>query len=146
MNATSNMPGRILGIDYGSRRVGLAVSDPLRIIAQGLGTVDNDTMLLDRIATVIREQEVTLILVGMPYAPDGGEGGKGAEVRGFIENLRRTTVVPLETWDESFTSVNAKSAMIESGMKRKKRRLKGRVDEMAARLLIEEYLESHHHF
>jgi putative Holliday junction resolvase len=144
MTAAGQMPGRILGIDYGSRRVGLAVSDPLRIIAQGVGTVDNDPKLYERIAAVIREQEVALILVGMPYAPDGGEGGKGGEVRAFIENLRRSTVVPIETWDESFSSVNARGAMIASGMKRKKRRIKGRVDEMAARLLIEEYLENHH--
>ncbi len=145
MNPGGHLPGRILGIDYGSRRVGLAVSDPLRIIAQGVGTIDNDQELYNRIAAVIRGQDVVLILVGMPYAPDGGEGGKGLEVRAFIENLRRTTLVPIEAWDESFTSVNAQSAMIASGMKRKKRRLKGRVDEMAARLLIEEYLESHHH-
>jgi len=145
MTAAAQMPGRILGIDYGSTRVGLAVSDPLRIIAQGVGTIDNDDRLYDRIAVIIREQEVALILVGMPYAPDGGEGGKGREVRGFIENLRRTTAVPIETWDESFSSVNAQSAMIHAGMRRKKRRVKGRVDEMAARLLIQEYLDSHHH-
>ncbi len=72
MNPGGHLPGRILGIDYGSRRVGLAVSDPLRIIAQGVGTIDNDQELYNRIAAVIRGQDVVLILVGDAVCPRRG--------------------------------------------------------------------------
>ena len=138
-------PGRVLGIDYGSRRVGIAVSDPLRIVARGLGTLDNAPGLPDLIAGKARLEQAVLIVVGMPFAPDGGAGAKGQEVARFIELLRARTPVPVEVWDESFTSVDARRAFIDGGMKKRKRQQKGRVDEMAARLLLQEYLESTHH-
>jgi putative holliday junction resolvase len=135
--------GRILGIDYGTRRVGIALSDPLRIIAGGVGTLANDAFLMDRLVDVVRSQEVVRVVVGMPYAPDGGKGAKASEVEAFIEDLRRHLRVAIDTWDESYTSVNAHRAFIETGMKRKKRRQKSRVDEMAARLMLQEYLNYH---
>ncbi len=136
-------PGRILGIDYGSRRVGLAVSDPLRVISQGAGTLDTGPLLLARLAGIVQERDVTLIVVGMPYAPDGGISAKGKEIEAFCAQLRAVVPVPVETWDESFTSVDAQRAFLAGGMKRKKRREKGRVDEMAARILLQGFLESH---
>jgi putative Holliday junction resolvase len=138
-------PGRVMGIDYGSRRVGIAVSDPLRIVTRGLGTFDNAPGLPDLIVAQILEEQVVLIVVGMPFAPDGGAGAKGEEVGRFIDVLRSHVPVPVEVWDESFTSVDARRAFIDGGMKKKKRQEKGRVDEMAARLLLQEYLESTHH-
>jgi putative holliday junction resolvase len=138
-------PGRVMGIDYGSRRVGIAVSDPLRILTRGLGALDNRPGLLEEIATKVREEQVVLIVVGMPFAPDGGPGAKGEEIGRFIELLRTHVTLPVEVWDESFTSVDARQAFIDGGMKKRKRREKGRVDEMAARLLLQEYLESTHH-
>jgi hypothetical protein len=81
-------PGRVMGIDYGSRRVGIAVSDPLRIITRGLGALDNVPGLIESIAAKVREEQVVLIVVGMPFAPDGGPGAKGEEVGRFIEALR----------------------------------------------------------
>ena len=138
-------PGRVMGIDYGSRRVGVAVSDPLRIITRGLGTLDNAPGLPDMIAARVRDEQVVLIVVGMPFAPDGGLGAKGEEVERFIKALRSQVAVPVEIWDESFTSVDARQAFIAGGMKKRKRREKGRVDEMAARLLLQEYLESKGH-
>lgn len=137
-------PGRVLGIDYGSRRVGIAVSDPLRVLARGAGTMDNTTGLVGAIAEMIREEQVVLVVVGMPYAPDGGRGGKAEEVGRFVDALSHAVDVPVETWDESFTSVNARQAFIDGGMKKKQRQQKGRVDEMAARLLLQEYLENAH--
>ena len=133
---------RILGIDYGSKRVGVAVSDPLRVIAQGVGTFDNNEQLIDRLGKLVVEREVGLIVVGMPYAPDGGVGAKGGEVEGFVESLRKAVRVPIETWDESYTSKQAQELFAGSGMKRKKRREKHRVDEMAARLILQEFLEN----
>lgn len=138
-------PGRVMGIDYGSTRVGIAVSDPLRIVTRGLGTFDNAPGLTDRIAEKILEEQVVLIVVGMPFAPDGGAGAKGEEVGRFIDVLRARVSIPVEVWDESYTSVDARRAFIDGGMKKKKRREKGRVDEMAARLLLRDYLESTHH-
>lgn len=137
-------PGRVLGIDYGSRRVGIAVSDPLRVLAREAGTMDNTTGLVGAIAEMIREEQVVLVVVGMPYAPDGGRGGKAEEVGRFVDALSHAVDVPVETWDESFTSVNARQAFIDGGMKKKQRQQKGRVDEMAARLLLQEYLENAH--
>ena len=137
--------GRILAIDYGSKRVGLAVSDPMRIIAQGAGTVENDANLLERLTQMVLEQQIALIVVGMPYAPDGGVGGKGKEIQGFIDLLRKAVAIAIVTWDESFSSVRAHQVFRETGMKRKQRQEKHRVDEMAARLLLQEYLESDEH-
>jgi putative Holliday junction resolvase len=134
--------GRVMGIDYGSRRVGIAVSDPLRIITRGLGALDNMPGLHESIAARVREEQVVLIVVGMPFAPDGGLGAKGEEVGRFVEALRAHVSVPVEIWDESFTSVDARQAFIDGGMKKRKRQEKGRVDEMAARLLLRGYLES----
>jgi putative Holliday junction resolvase len=138
-------PGRVMGIDYGSRRVGIAVSDPLRIITRGLGALDNVPGLIESIAAKVREEQVVLIVVGMPFAPDGGPGAKGEEVGRFIEALRAQVTVPVGIWDESFTTVDARRAFIDGGMKKRKRQQKGRVDEMAARVLLQEYLESTSH-
>jgi putative Holliday junction resolvase len=135
--------GRILGIDYGTKRVGVALSDPLGIIAGGAGTLANDASLLDRLTEMARGQEVVRVVVGMPYAPDGGKGTKALEVEAFIEELRHRVQIRIDTWDESFTSVDAHRAFRETGMKRKKRRQKPRVDEMAARLMLQEYLNHH---
>ena len=137
-------PGRVLGIDYGSRRVGIALSDPLRIIASGAGTLDNTPGLIATLVSLVLAEHVALVVVGMPYAPDGGQGGKAEEVGRFVAALSAAVEVPVETWDESFSSVNARQALIDGGMKKTKRRQKGRVDEMAARLLLQEFLENAH--
>jgi putative holliday junction resolvase len=134
-------PGRILAIDYGSKRVGLALSDPLRIIASGAGTVDNNAALLDRIAGLVGSSDVRLVVIGMPYAPDGGKGEKAREIEQFIHRLRERLGVPVRLWDESYSSVNAREAMRQGGMKKKQREEKGRIDEMAARLLLQEFME-----
>lgn len=134
--------GRILGIDYGSKRIGVALSDPTRVIAQSLCTLEHDESLYDTLEDLIREHDVVLVIVGLPYAPDGGLGRKGKEVMSFIDGLREHIDVPVETWDESFTTVEAHKAMIASGMKKKARREKTRVDAIAAQILLQEYLES----
>lgn len=137
--------GRILAIDYGTKRVGIAMSDPLGVIAQGIGTIENDEELCDRISDLVRQHEIVSVIVGMPYGPDGGRNGKALEVEAFIVKLRAVIAVDVQTWDESYSSVNAHRAFIEAGMKRKKRQQKSRVDEMAARLLLQEFLDQHDH-
>jgi putative holliday junction resolvase len=136
------MIGRALGIDYGSKRVGLALSDPLRILASGAGVLPNSRSLISTLAEFITEHEVVQVVVGMPYAPDGGAGKKGQEVEEFIQRLKGTVDVPVATWDESFTTVDASAAIRKGGMKKKQRQKKGVLDEMAARLLLQEYLDA----
>jgi putative Holliday junction resolvase len=133
---------RTLGLDYGSRRIGIALSDPLGIIAQGLCTIDNDEDAFDAVEDIIRDQHVGRVVVGIPYAPDGGLGRKGEEVMEFVERLRAHVDVPVETWDESFSTAEAHRRMREAGMKKARRREKGRADEMAARIILQEYLEN----
>jgi len=140
-----SVTGRILGIDYGSKRIGVAVSDPLRVIAQGIGTLENDHRVIGRISSIIKEQDVALVVVGMPYSSDGGKGAKALEVDQFIQRIKESVSTGVETWDESYTSVNAQRAFIDGGMKRKQRRQKARVDEMAARLMLQEYLDNNDH-
>lgn len=119
------------------------MSDRLGIIAQGVTTLSNDGNLLDRLCAIIKEHDVRLVVVGMPYSADGGKGAKAQEVDQFIGRLKQMTTTEIDTWDESLSSVNAQRAMITSGMKRKKRRQKGVVDVMAARLMLQEYLDDH---
>ena len=135
--------GRLLAVDYGSTRVGLAMSDPLRIIAQGMGTLTNDGNLFKRLAHLVAENKIRRIIIGMPFAPDGGKGSKAREVDAFITALSLIVSIRVEPWDESFTSVNAKRVFIEGWMKRKQRQQKERVDEMAARLILQDYLDCH---
>lgn len=134
--------GRVLSIDYGTKRVGVAVSDPLRVIARGVATLENDDTLIEKLCGIVRQQEVASVVVGMPYSADGGKGAKAMEVERFIDRLKVAIDLPIDTWDESYSSVNAHRAFIETGMKRKKRREKHRVDEMAARLMLQEYLDN----
>ena len=138
----ANDPGRVLALDYGTKRVGVAMSDPLRVLAGGVGTWPNDGVLIRRLAQFVTDEDVRLIVVGMPYAPDGGKGSKAREVEAFIARLGGVVDVPLTTWDESYTSVDAQRAFLEGGMKKKQRRDRGSVDTMAARILLQQFLDA----
>jgi putative Holliday junction resolvase len=135
--------GRVLGIDYGHKRVGVAVSDPLRIIAQGIGTIKNDADLMQQLQSIRDEYEVALAVVGMPLGPENEKGRKALEIEAFIRRLVGVLDVPVDTWDESFSSVEAQRILVASGMKKKRRRKKGEVDVMAARVILQEYLDAH---
>jgi putative holliday junction resolvase len=135
--------GRLLALDYGSVRVGLALSDPLRILARPAGVLPRSPALISTIQGLIEQESVCLVVVGVPYAPDGGLGAKGTEVMHFVEDLRKAVTVPVDTWDESGTSVDARALMIRSGKKKKQREHKGSVDERAAALLLQQYIEAH---
>jgi putative holliday junction resolvase len=133
---------RILAIDYGARRIGLALSDELRIIASGLPTIEHSPRLLDDIAQLILRHEVSLIVVGLPLTLRGEVGATAASVIAFVEALRLRCDVPVETFDERFTSSLAEDAMRRGGMKRSRRAEKGKVDEIAAVILLQDYLQS----
>jgi putative Holliday junction resolvase len=134
-------PKRILAIDYGSRRLGVAISDPMNIIAQGLPTLNNDRQVYEQLRIIIRAHPVSCIVVGMPYTLKGESGMKAKEVEEFVERLRAEVEVPVTTWDERFTSKLAQNAMREMGTKKAKRERKGAVDQIASVLLLQSYLD-----
>ena len=136
------MDKRVLGIDYGTVRVGVAVSDPLRIIAQSVGTYSNDKKLLDQVARLAQEYDVALVVVGMPFTLRGEKGTKAIEVDAFVNRLKEKLSVDVVTWDERFTSRMAQHTLIQMGTTKKQRRTnKGRIDSMASALILQSFLD-----
>lgn len=132
-----------MGIDFGSRRVGISISDPLRIIAVSLETIGNTPALLPRIKELVEREDIGLVVVGMPFNLKGEKGVKGQEVERFVVRLRSHLAVEVVTWDERFTSTLAHSTMLQMGTKKKERRMdKGRIDAMAAAIMLQSYLDS----
>jgi putative Holliday junction resolvase len=135
-------PGRILALDLGRRRIGLAMSDELRITAQGLDTLAR-TSLRDDLAALTKlasDRGVSLIVIGNPIRLNGVEGAQSVWVREFASKLEARTGIPVRLWDERFTTVEAERVLRESGIGREKR---GRaVDRLAAVILLQSYLGS----
>ncbi len=133
---------RILSIDYGKKRSGLAVSDPLQIIANGLTTVETPR-LLDFLADYLREEEVERIVVGLPKTMTNEPSENMKRVEPFVNRLRKLYPhIPVEYYDERFTSKMAHQAMIEGGLKKKRRQDKELVDEISATIILQGYMES----
>lgn len=135
------MSRRVLAIDFGMKRMGLAVSDALGITAQGLRTLERTRLAddLERIAGVVRDYEVERVVLGNPIGHSGNETTMSRRVAEFAEKLRRRIACPVELWDERLTSAQAGRVLRESGMGIEKRRRA--VDRVAATLLLEGYLE-----
>ena len=134
---------RILSIDYGKKRTGIAVTDPLQIIANGLVTVATPE-LISFAEQYIHKQQAELTFSGQPTHPNGQPSENLARVENFFNRWRKAhPEVPIEYYDERFTSVLAHRAMIEGGVKKKTRREnKGLVDEISATIILQDYLES----
>ena len=132
---------RILSIDYGKKRTGIAVTDPLQIIAGGLATVSTSE-LYDFLVGYIAREPVERIVVGEPWQPNGQPSENLARVQQFVNRWRKHQTIPVEYYDERFTSVLAHRAMIDAGLKRKARQDKALVDEVSATILLQDYLES----
>jgi putative Holliday junction resolvase len=131
---------RILAIDYGLKRTGLAVSDPLKIIATGLTTVES-SQLIPYLKNYLTQEEVELIIIGEPKNWDDTDTHATPLVKKIIIELEKNFPhIPLKKVDERFTSKMASRAMIEMGLKKKQRQNKALVDEIAATLLLQEYL------
>ncbi|MFO1460313.1 MAG: Holliday junction resolvase RuvX [Verrucomicrobiota bacterium] len=132
---------RILALDHGTVRTGVAVSDSMKMIAQPLEMIPTEPIaaFLDRLRQLIREQEVELIVVGMPRNMNGSYGEAAARVRAFVAILKDAITVPLETWDERLTSALAERYLSEGNVRGEKR--KERVDKTAAALLLQSYLD-----
>ena len=134
---------RILSIDYGKKRTGLAVTDPLQIIAGGLGTVDT-SVLYEYIEAYIQREQVERIVIGKPMQPNGQPSENMVRVENFYNRWRKAhPEIPIEYYDERFTSVLAHRAMIDGGVKKKTRREnKGLLDEISATIILQDYLQS----
>ena len=133
---------RILSIDYGKKRTGLAVTDPLQIIAGGLATVAT-AELFDYLKDYLAREQVELIVIGEPRQPNGDPSENLARVQQFVNRWRKAMPqVPIQYYDERFTSVLAHQAMLDGGLRKKARQNKGLVDEISATIILEDFLRS----
>jgi len=132
---------RILAIDHGSKRIGIAVSDELKMIAQPLEYILAEPFdkFIARLNELISDKEVELILIGMPRNMDGSYGPAAVKVQDFVEALKGVVSVPIKTWDERLTSAQANRVLIQGNVRRDKR--KEKVDKMAAAILLQSYLD-----
>jgi putative Holliday junction resolvase len=132
---------RILAIDYGLKRTGLAVTDPLKIIATGLTTVESK-QLIAFLKDYFSKEEVELMIIGEPKNLDDSDTHATQLVRNTMKELQKNfPTIPVKTVDERFTSKMASRAMIEMGLKKKQRQNKALVDEIAATIMLQEYLK-----
>jgi putative Holliday junction resolvase len=136
-----NVVGRIVAIDYGSKRTGIAVTDPSRMIASPLETVPTH-QLMDFLASYMKKEEVDLLVVGEPKQMDASDSESFKQIRYFTEAFgKRFPGMPVKWVDERFTSRLAMSAMIEGGMKKSRRRVRKNVDKISAAIILQTYLE-----
>ena len=133
---------RILSLDYGKKRTGLAVTDPLQLIAGGLATVSTSE-LFDWLKDYIAREGVERIVIGEPRQPNGQPSENLARVQQFVNRWRRAVPdIPIEYYDERFTSVLAHQAMLDGGLRKKARQDKSLVDEISATIILEDYMRS----
>lgn len=132
---------RILGIDYGKKRTGMAISDPLGITAQPLPTIQGltDEKLMQKIAEIVAQRGVSEVVVGLPWAMDGTLGTSGAKVTLFVENLRKVLSCPVQVEDERLTTMMADKALAAMGESPRVRKKK--LDRVAAQLILQGYLD-----
>ena len=136
---------RILGIDYGRKRTGIAVTDPLQIVANSLATVPTHT-LLDYIKNYVAQKAVEAIVIGQPTQLNGQPSESMRYITPFVKKLQKEMPqMPVIMYDERFTSTIAHQAMLDGGMKKSDRQDKNRVDAIAATIILNDYLQSKSH-
>ncbi|HMM01658.1 MAG: Holliday junction resolvase RuvX [Dysgonomonas sp.] len=134
--------GRFLALDYGTKRTGIAVSDTLKIIANGLTTVPTHT-LFDYLKTYLERENVERIIVGLPKQMNNEYSENMKHIRPFVKKLQNLYPdIPVEMYDERFTSALAQKTMIDAGLKKKDRQNKALVDEISAVIILQSYMES----
>ena len=133
---------RILSIDYGKKRTGIAVTDPLKIIATGLCTMETPK-LMNFLKDYFSKEQVELVIIGMPVNWDDTPTHATPLVQAFIKQFRKNfPTIPIKEVDERFTSKLASQAMLQMGLKKKQRQNKAMIDEIAATIMLQEYLQS----
>ena len=133
---------KALGIDHGDKRIGIAVSDDLGMLAHPLEyiLVEPYEVFLKRLKTIVAERQIEQIVVGMPRNMDGSYGPQALKVQDFMVTLKKSVVVPIQSWDERLTSVSAMKNLREAGVNAKKAKVK--VDASAAAVMLQAYLDS----
>lgn len=133
---------RIMSIDYGAKRTGIAVSDPLQMIANGLTTVAT-AQLHDFIKNYLEKEDVECIVIGLPKQTNGADSENMKRITPFVNRLRKLYPhIKIEYYDERFTSVLAHQTMLDSGIGRKSRQDKALVDKISATIILQDYMES----
>lgn len=134
--------GRILSIDYGKKRTGIAVSDQLQIIANGLTTVET-SKIFDFLSEYLQKEDVSCIVVGLPKQMNNEPSENMKRVEPFVNRLKKLyPQIPVEYWDERFSSKMAEQTMRDAGLKKKDRQNKELVDEISAAIILQGYMES----
>jgi len=133
---------RVLGLDIGDKRIGVAMSDPVGILASPLTQINRTgtEVAIEAILGIVRQYEVERILAGLPYSIDGSMGPQAQKVGSFLKKLSERLDIPIETWDESYTTVAAESKMVEAGIRKDRR--KKQIDAAAAAIILQEYLDT----
>lgn len=133
--------GRILAIDFGTRRIGLALSDPSQFLASSLKTVRNNGVqeFIQKINPIIKENGVVALLFGMPYNMNGGIGERGEQVQEFSDSIRERIDIPVLTWDERLSTVSAEKTMIATNKSPSRNRHK--IDQVAAAFILQSFLD-----
>jgi putative Holliday junction resolvase len=134
---------RVMGLDYGEKRIGVALSDPLGLTAQPLTTLERTSLEqdLDALAALQVKHEVRRVVIGLPLSLKGERGDRARAAEGFGRRLERRTGVPVEAWDERLTSVQAERALLEGDVSRKRRREV--IDRTAAVFILQSWLDAH---
>jgi putative Holliday junction resolvase len=134
--------GRVLALDFGSRRIGVAISDPLGITAQQLPAVqrEGDRKDIEEIAELAKEYQVDTVLIGLPLLPGGTEGTQAAKARAFARKVHERLGIPVVPWDERFTTAQAERHLVSVGLRREKR--KEIRDSLAAAFLLQSALDA----
>ena len=134
---------RVLAVDHGEKRIGLAISDLTGTIANPLTVVKHVSRMIDsaQVATIASEQDAKLIVIGQSFDEDGQPNLAGRRAARFAEALREQTNLPIKLWDESFSTQEARAARIRMGVSRKKR--SGHLDQIAATVILQSYLDAH---
>lgn len=133
---------RILAVDHGEKRIGLALSDPTATIARALNVIEHVSRLIDaaQVAEIATHNDVELIIIGQSFDEEGNPNLAGRRAARFADELRNQTKIPIELFDESFSTQDARAARLEMGVSRKKR--SGHLDELAAVMILRSYLEA----
>jgi putative pre-16S rRNA nuclease len=137
---TDNKETRILALDYGAKRIGIALSDPLMTFAYPHTTINNDNKFWNELDKLISEKNITKIILGYPFREDGKLPTLSNEITNFKKGLEKRYSLEVLLWDERYTSSIATEMMISSNNKRSKRRDKGIIDRNAAAIILQEYL------
>lgn len=133
---------RVLAVDYGSKRIGLAISDPLRIFAKPLKVIPNQGFdaILTELGNLVAENDIELLICGIPYAIEGGDTPKTTETKAFMARLAEALEIPVLPWDERYSTDEAEKELIRLGYDWKQRR--PIQDAMAAAMILKSYLDS----